>query len=67
MMLLYHILEKSQVRALRLLKNKSENPDLGWQFGVIITEHSHLQGGYSHGQGALQEAADWFILWGVDL
>ena len=51
----------------RLLKNKLGSQDLGWLLGVVIPEHSHLQGGYSHGQGALQEAADWFVLWGLGL
>jgi hypothetical protein len=51
----------------RLLKNKLENSDLGRQFGVVMTEYSDPQGGDSHGKGALQEAAEGFILWRLDL
>ena len=59
--------QEKPVPTRRLLKNKLENPDLDWRFGVILTEHSHFQGGRSYGQGALQEAADWFILWRMGL
>ena len=62
-----HPSPKCQPSARRLLKNKSENSDLGGQFGVVMTEYGDAQGGDSHGKGALQEAAGGFILWRLDL
>jgi hypothetical protein len=47
--------------------SKSDNSDLGGQFGVVMTEYGDPQGGDSDGKGALQEAAGGFVLWRLDL